>query len=562
MGLSKLELEKKFNDEFWDIVPEIKHPEISFIGSVLKSSENRLRDLFAYCLSPNDGHNINHIFFEALSNCIFEKGINFNINDFYSDYEITTELPTENGGRIDLLIKTTEPWSANRRAIIIEMKMESILHNNLDDYFNSISDCREENKIGIVLGINDINLTIEHDKFIFISIINYFKQIKSLFAKETLHAIHINQFFIDLFAYADKLSKHFLEPDTQKHLKFLFENRTNFTEIDTALIESESNNELRLWYYENKRGIEKIRLIKKFVKDGIFRFIQDWTKVNDRYTYIGENGKAFFRCNGSALFKDLYRFSLDYSNCLKAESLIILKLEFFSDFETQLAFGYEAAFIFDLFRDHFSLNNEADFSNKNNWICVFNTHYTDSNLISDFYSFFYESIIPQVNQIESFIQTKLFEKFKTLRQDIFFKDGLSKMEIDTSALIDTIKDKTAYRKLFDNVFLTINWYSVSRLSVSIWSISPTQDLTEHNLISSKLSDWKSHDAEESDCFYPNVDIMDNNTNFDIYRNFTTHIKFENLMEVNEIMKIKAIETSDLVKEIKRLQNEELNSFKL
>ena len=115
--------------------------------SYLDITRQRFREtiisrIYAYYLDANKNTKIANLFLTSLLELIQEKRT---IEDFYfQSYHCSTEVQTDDGNRIDLLIRTNK----HDKAIIIENKINHELDNDLDDYWNSIN---SETKIGIVL---------------------------------------------------------------------------------------------------------------------------------------------------------------------------------------------------------------------------------------------------------------------------------------------------------------------------------------------------------------------------------------------------------------------------
>jgi hypothetical protein len=557
MNYNEQELKKIFSSEFWENIPEVKPKSTSFIGSILKSNENRIQALLTYCLSPNEGHEINPIFFEALCECISELGVDFFIDDYYEGYEILSEYTCEKNGRIDILIKTKEPWDATRKAIIIEMKLDSILHNNLEDYYDSVTDCREENKIGIVLGINDISNTISHDKFHFLSLNQFFEKIKVIYEKEEkdLNDESYSYFFKDFFTYIEKFKRNFLDIETKEHLNFLFEHQQILLTLRNTIKDNSSKNWLNKWYLINKHNLNKISLSKDFAFNSISDFTKDWLKVNNRNGQVREIGKLFFRGIKESIFKDFYRFSLDYTECLDFSPLVKLRLEIANNFDSVTAFGVTQERIYDLLQNlSLSSQNESNMSANFGWTEVIKVNFSDPNEIIDFHDFFYQKITPIINQIENSIEQNIFSKYKLIIQKNLMNNGSDKLELDNSELVDSINEDIIFREPCGQLLITIHWQSIEKISISIWSTTRSEEWLQENLIKSKVDNWKIHSFDDASCLY-NVDLVDNCHLSEIYRNFSIEISIESINEIRTISQ-KSDEIFALISEMKRIELEE------
>jgi hypothetical protein len=551
------ELENIFTSEFCESIPEVKPVTKSFIGSILKSNENRLQALFTYCLSPIEGHDVNSIFLEALCECISDLPVDFYFDDYHEGYEVFSEHVCFDGGRIDILIKTTEPWDATRKAIIVEMKIDSVLHNNLEDYYNSITDCREENKIGIVLGINDISDTISHDKFYFISLNQIFDKIKVVYEKEKDEIKNENDlyFFKDFFAYVEKFQRNFLDIDTKQHLVFLFKNQLILYKLRKTFNCSKLNDELNVWYLANKYILDKIRQSKYFAFNSISSFCKDWLKVNYRDGQVRKEGKVFIRDKKGSIFKDLYRFSIDYSECLEFKPIVNFRLEISGDFDSNALLGINHEAVCDIVKDVDSdYENITDKSQNNGWTEVVKISLTDEEEIVDFYNFFYEKINEIIKKVENHLEQNLYNRFREIIQNEIIKNSSDELELDNSELVDSIHEELIYREPSDSLFITLKWQTTKKITISIWSTYRSEKWLLENLIKSKLDKWKIHSFEDAFCFYT-VDLIGDNQLKEVYRNFSLELLPEDLNQVY-IISQKTNVVFDILKEMDRIEFEE------
>lgn len=106
----------------------------------------------------NEVHKMGDLFISSLLEVAVEKGVSKDFSDFY-DFNCATEVSTDKGGRIDLLLSNEE------KAIIIENKVYHHLDNDLSDYWKSTSPRSDTSKIGIVLSLDKIPVT-GHTEFI------------------------------------------------------------------------------------------------------------------------------------------------------------------------------------------------------------------------------------------------------------------------------------------------------------------------------------------------------------------------------------------------------------
>lgn len=106
--------------------------------SYLDITRQRFREtiisrIYAYYLDANNSATIATLFLSSLLELIGEEGIKEEFH-FYN-YDCTTEVLTNKGNRIDLLIRTTK----YDEAIIIENKINHELNSDLTDYWGSVT---------------------------------------------------------------------------------------------------------------------------------------------------------------------------------------------------------------------------------------------------------------------------------------------------------------------------------------------------------------------------------------------------------------------------------------
>lgn len=125
-------------------IPFVKKRPLTFLGiSKQPHYENVWSNIYAFFFDVNAEHKLNDLFLQSLLQLINENSNSkFHFN---SSFEIETEYGTTNNGRIDILL------SSPNDAIIIENKVYHHLNNDLNDYWNSVT---QENKRGIILSLH------------------------------------------------------------------------------------------------------------------------------------------------------------------------------------------------------------------------------------------------------------------------------------------------------------------------------------------------------------------------------------------------------------------------
>ena len=131
--------------------------------------ENVNSNLLAFYLDEKEEHGFSRLFLNSLIDIYETKlpGESFQREVYETDFSVEREVTTDNGGRIDLLLREeieaedeNEEISSNW-AIIIENKLFANLYNDIADYWKSI---KADNKIGIVLSINPVEILQKNKK--------------------------------------------------------------------------------------------------------------------------------------------------------------------------------------------------------------------------------------------------------------------------------------------------------------------------------------------------------------------------------------------------------------
>ncbi|WP_276372705.1 PD-(D/E)XK nuclease family protein [Chryseolinea sp. H1M3-3] len=145
--LLEIPIPKQRDDGFMDIVEVQYH-------------ENTITMIYAYFLNPKKNKAIADLFFSTLLEIVQAKS--FDKKFQFDNYRCYTEYFTNKGNRIDLLIKSGDDiCRAEDSAIIVENKIFSGIHNDLEDYWDSIKSI-PENKVGILLTVSPTNTPKEY----------------------------------------------------------------------------------------------------------------------------------------------------------------------------------------------------------------------------------------------------------------------------------------------------------------------------------------------------------------------------------------------------------------
>lgn len=134
-----------------------------------KYAENIISNWYAFFLDSSIEHGLEDLFLQSLIEIINKKTDDFVEMD---SCEVIREHPTGNG-YIDLVVYDGDEQMPSN-VIIIENKINAVLNNDLEDYYNCIM--TENAKIGIVLSLNE--LFISHPYFINITHLEYIRKIE------------------------------------------------------------------------------------------------------------------------------------------------------------------------------------------------------------------------------------------------------------------------------------------------------------------------------------------------------------------------------------------------
>ena len=128
----------------FESLPDNKESESIFEIAGYPHYENVISNILAFYLNPNNEHGLGGLLLTSLIN--LTGGVEVQQENF----QVSREVSTNNGGRIDIVIET------DNQIIGIENKIFHHLNNNLDDYSKSIDDWAKPNNLDtlkIVLSI-------------------------------------------------------------------------------------------------------------------------------------------------------------------------------------------------------------------------------------------------------------------------------------------------------------------------------------------------------------------------------------------------------------------------
>lgn len=203
-------------------IPKIKGKPKTFLGIAKQPHyENVLSNIYAFYFDVNEVHHLNDLFISSLLDLI---NINTKGLDSFLDFEVFTEYPTNDGGRIDILLTNGE------QAIIIENKVYHHLNNNLQDYWEStgIQNNLDENKVGIVLSLQPI-INLSHPHYINITHLELLNKVMGNLGNYLLEAQDKYVVFLkDLYQNIINLSHSFMK---KENIHFYYKNQTEINQL-------------------------------------------------------------------------------------------------------------------------------------------------------------------------------------------------------------------------------------------------------------------------------------------------------------------------------------------
>ncbi|WP_171264394.1 PD-(D/E)XK nuclease family protein [Acinetobacter sp. ANC 4204] len=105
-----------------------------FDTAIRKHYENPTTELLSFFLNPENEHGLGSVFFDGLTDAINALTLNADADDYGNVNNVYTELPTDSGKRIDLLIET------DTAVFLIESKIHYTQNNPFDDYETHIAE--------------------------------------------------------------------------------------------------------------------------------------------------------------------------------------------------------------------------------------------------------------------------------------------------------------------------------------------------------------------------------------------------------------------------------------
>ena len=265
---------KELNDIINNDIPNIVERRKNFFEITrFPHLENVVSNILSFYFDSNEDHNFSDLFVISLLEILKEKaGIIINLLDWVVEREVTTQ----NGNRIDILIKDISE-KENSTTIIIENKIYAGINNPLKDYLNSDKEINK--RIGVLLTLFpikcDLFVNITHKEFIE----KVLKNIHSyLLDADDRHILFLKDYYQNILSLTniremEDFVKFYLK--NGKKLDELFNVRKNLfdhfceviknTDFQLTGITSFSGNREEIWQYIDNSKNSWIKFINKNV---------------------------------------------------------------------------------------------------------------------------------------------------------------------------------------------------------------------------------------------------------------------------------------------------------
>ena len=210
-------------NQFIELLEKVKTYKIDikeknyFDSALRKHYENPTTELLSFFLNISEAHNLNDLFFNGLIHCLANK-INKDASTFGDFISVETEICTEDGKRIDLIIETT------KNLLIFECKIFHIQNNPIDSYVTYAKKrvCKTPLKpLYFVLSISGIS-EFQQNSWNGISYQNLIQEITKLLPSHQID-MH-NKWLILAHEFLDHLNNYYTKPLNMENFKLVKEN--------------------------------------------------------------------------------------------------------------------------------------------------------------------------------------------------------------------------------------------------------------------------------------------------------------------------------------------------
>lgn len=198
--------------------------------------ETVMSNWLALFIDSSRNHGFTGLFTDSIKEIILSKKPDAAIDWLNNQVYVKQEQMTKKGNFIDLLVfdESLENDCSFINALVIEHKIEALLYNDLQDYFESI--IVESSKFGIVLSAKSINVI--NSNFLNITYHELIQQLRNRLGK---YAIDGDKFYLNyLFDFINNLDRMSEEIDTSA-IDFCFQHGETIQKIHNLKLQAEND---------------------------------------------------------------------------------------------------------------------------------------------------------------------------------------------------------------------------------------------------------------------------------------------------------------------------------
>lgn len=230
--------------------------------------ERVVTNILAFFFDTNREHNLRNLFAKSLI-----LSANESIENFSGDFSSETEVRTDKGNFIDLLLRNDD------RNIVIENKIFASLYNDLEDYYKKAEEKDKKEPLGMVLSLNDLKPTSENFKLVTYE--NFIKHLKKQVGDYIQAA---NKKYIPfLFDFIENIENLYKEPEMDNQfIEFLEKNKSSVDNFMERI--SDTKKDFRTKVKSISEKLKKKEIIKKLIsqeKINIWNY-RESNKISDK----------------------------------------------------------------------------------------------------------------------------------------------------------------------------------------------------------------------------------------------------------------------------------------
>lgn len=476
MGVNSAIIETLENDlkqsGFFYSIPDFHPGDVSILTPVVLKKEHRFGNLLRHILDPLKHPVFSLEAIQVLYDLIVNQigaGKIFELDIVDDNFQIGAEVRTHENGRIDFVVWITDEYLKDKRAIIIELKLDSDIQNDLKDYYNSID---TDKKVGVILSLKDTIGQIGGSPFIQISLTEFLTKFIAETRKSAVSSRE-DTFLKELEYYLDDLSKSFYSPNTNLYGGYLLNSSALLIRIFSVFQMPEDDDRNRFLSL-NKLFLKNIQYIRDFVKINIQDYLEFFADKRFRKKHhVKDECNFYLKGEKYSHFPELVRLRINYSFIENFNPSLRISVEVDVDKVSQIvgadSFDQISAALQALTPLNGWFNNRN--KSKRDWNDFFDREVTAIADISQFDTLvnnvFEDMLVPVERAIYGILSPHsiIFNTFSILADDQVFKHTVT----GSSEFSKAIKETTIENAVQDGFYILS--YSMPRynaLLVSIW----------------------------------------------------------------------------------------------